>query len=252
MQGKRDFLMKTCENIGLLAANTSRTRAYLAAFKRSKLIPSFAVIYETKSEKQKLGQADVSDSQYDYLVAEDDPTYQLDIDYVNSIESMIESLGIEYVKVLTDNINSTLIMKEIQASDCHTFIYSGYGGQLVSDGLLELGVNFLHVHGGFLPDFPGSTANYYSILSNQNIGASAIFLTNKLDAGPLLNRQVFDTPKSKSLLDHKFDGCARAEVLISTLKDYEKSGSWNIIDSGLMTRPFFVIHPVLKHIAILS
>ena len=52
-------------------------------------------------------------------------------------------------------------------------------------------MKFLHIHGGYVPAFKGSTTNYYSLLAEGQLGASAIFLTEDLDSGPKLHRQKF-------------------------------------------------------------
>ena len=52
--------------------------------------------------------------------------------------------------------------------------------EFVTDRLLDslnIEKKFLHVHGGYLPDYKGSTTNYYSLINENTIGASAIFLT---------------------------------------------------------------------------
>ena len=59
--------------------------------------------------------------------------------------------------------------------NCEVIIYSGYGGGIIGKRLLGIDKKFLHVHGGYLPDYPGSTTNYFSILKEDKVGASAIF-----------------------------------------------------------------------------
>ena len=48
---------------------------------------------------------------------------------------------------------------------------------LLKEKILDTGKKFLHIHGGYLPDYKGSTTNYYSLINENTIGASAIFLT---------------------------------------------------------------------------
>ena len=45
------------DNIGLIAANTSRSRAYLAALERNNLLPSWCLLLDDESQKTKIGQA---------------------------------------------------------------------------------------------------------------------------------------------------------------------------------------------------
>ena len=94
------------------------------------------------------------------------------------------------------NINSDEIIKIIESRLEQVFIFSGYGGVLLEDRILDTGKKFLHVHGGYLPDYKGSTTNYYSLIDENTIGASAIFLTKEIDCGPILLRKKFLPPKS--------------------------------------------------------
>ena len=111
---------------------------------------------------------------------------------------------------------------------------------------------FLHVHGGFLPDYKGSTTNYYSLIDENTIGASSIFLNEDIDSGPLLIRKKFKPPKDKMQLDHLYDSEARAEVLIETLRNYVESEIFETNKNIENGETYFIIHPVLKHISILS
>ena len=56
-----------------------------------------------------------------------------------------------------------------------------------------------------------------------------------------------------SEIDHISDSEVRANTLVETLKNYSKSGTWNYeLEDNSGGETFFVIHPVLKHIAILG
>ena len=58
---------------------------------------------------------------------------------------------------------------------------------------------------------------------------------------------------SKILIDHVYDSYFRAIVLIKTLKLLNKNSSHlPIIKNNLKYNPYFIIHPVLKHLSILS
>jgi len=54
-------------------------------------------------------------------------------------------------------------------------------------------------------------------------------------------------------IDHSTDSEARAEVLIECLQNYVHSGSWEYeLENNLGGETFYIIHPVLKHLAILG
>jgi methionyl-tRNA formyltransferase len=78
-------------------------------------------------------------------------------------------------------------------------------------------------------------------------------LNEEIDSGPVLLRRKFPPPANRQAIDHIYDSAARAKVLIQTLQDYVKSGSWHFefpVNAGGET--YYIIHPVLKHIAILE
>ena len=124
---------------------------------------------------------------------------------------------------------------------------------MLKDKILDAGKKFLHIHGGYLPDYKGSTTNYYSLIDENTIGASAIFLTKEIDCGPILLRKKFSPPKDRTEIDHNSDSEARAKVLIECLQNYVNSGSWEYeLENNHGGETFYIIHPVLKHLAILS
>ena len=61
-------------------------------------------------------------------------------------------------------MNDRETIEVIKNTDEQTLIYSGYGGTLLRAEVLGTGKKFLHIHGGYIPDYKGSTTNYYSVL----------------------------------------------------------------------------------------
>ena len=122
---------------------------------------------------------------------------------------------------------------------------------MLRKSLIDCGKKFLHVHGGYLPDFKGSTTNYYSLLVDRSVGASSIFLSADIDSGPILHRSKFSAPPSCMELDHIYDSAARAKVLVETLRDYQKNSKFCSLELDSEGKLYYIIHPVLKHIAIL-
>ena len=59
------------------------------------------------------------------------------------------------------------------------------------------------------------------------MGASAIFLTKKIDSGAILLRRKFTSPKNKLDIDYDFDSKIRAKLLIECLKNYKFTKNWN-------------------------
>lgn len=237
--------------LGLIAADTSRTRAYLEAIYKSGIRVDWCL--KLKSPIKALGQIDSKKqlpevNQYDYTCwpeARFDPTADLDQLLKRSCKTIILSDS--------HDINSDEVITAIEESPCKVIIYSGYGGSLLRAGILSTGKSFLHVHGGYLPDFKGSTTNYYSLIARHKIGASSIFLTPEIDGGPILLSEEFDPPVGLELMDHIFDNAARSRVLVKTLKKLKATGGPNSFssDKNCGGDTYYIIHPLLKHLAIL-
>jgi methionyl-tRNA formyltransferase len=170
-----------------------------------------------------------------------------------SLVEMLETACIPYEISPSMDINSSHVLSAIVQHPESVLIYSGFGGALLKKEILSSGRRFLHIHGGYLPDYKGSTTNYYSLIERDNMGASAIFLTEDIDSGPVLIRREFPSPEAKIDVDHIYDSAARAKVLVEVLRRYEKSQRWDVeLENSDDGQTYFVIHPVLKHIAILS
>ena len=167
------------------------------------------------------------------------------------VESMLNRLKINYKKLGVKSINNEYAIKAISERKESIFIYSGFGGTILKKKVFDTGKHFLHVHGGYLPYYRGSTTNYYSLINENKMGATAIFLNEKIDGGPIIKRSLFPAPLNKEKIDHLFDNAARSKVLIEALMDYISNGNnFLTINSQSKGEIFYIIHPVLKHIAI--
>lgn len=248
--------MNKLEDIGIILAHTARSRAYLSALIRNKIQPSFAFIL---GNQEITNQEDVS-SQISGLVDKkiSQPTVsdcwsELEFCETDSVVNQVQELGCEFEVLEIFDINDDQVIRYLQQRNEKVFIYSGYSGVILKNKVLQVGKTFLHVHGGYLPDFKGSTTNYYSILTNEFMGASAIFLNEQIDSGPILYKAKFPVPKDKIKIDTIYDSAARAKVLVDTLKIYLEKGAWELqVGGNNLGETFYIIHPVLKHIAIMA
>jgi len=132
-------------------------------------------------------------------------------------------------------------------------IYSGYGNQLVGTKLLEMEIPFLHIHPGWLPEYKGSTAFYYSWIKEQYCGVSAFYLRPGIDEGPIVLRKKYPLPQSGVDPDYIYDCAIRADTLIEVIRQIDRTGA---IPTGQtqteLGNTYYVIHPLLKHLARLS
>ena len=219
--------------VAMVAADTTRTKYYLRELIRNKFFPTYVLLLLNCDEKLLPGQ-DSSESERELV-------------------ELLKNAGIEYEISPNSDINSNEVLTIISNRVEPVFIFSGFGGVLLGDDILSIGKKFLHIHGGYLPDYKGSTTNYYSLINENTIGASSMFLTKEIDCGPVLLRKKFSPPKNRTEIDHIYDSEARAKVLIETLEYYVESGSFNFeLENNKGGETFYIIHPVLKHLSILQ
>jgi methionyl-tRNA formyltransferase len=219
--------------IGIILSDTSRSKCYLKALIKNKLIPNYALILLNKKNTIIAGQKKITSKK--------------------EIISLLKKANINFKTINSHNINDNKVIKLIKNRSEKVFIFSGYGGRLLNEKILDIGKKFLHVHGGYLPDYKGSTTNYYSLICENKMGASAIFLTKNIDSGPLLLRKKFSAPNNRELIDHKYDAEVRAKVLVNCLKNYILFRSWKFSKKkNLGGEMYYIIHPVLKHLAIIG
>ena len=217
----------------MVAADTTRTKYYLTELIRNKFFPTYVLLLLNRDVKLLPGQ-DSDESERELV-------------------ELLKNAGIEYQISPNSDINSNEVLTIISNRVELVFIFSGFGGVLLGDNILSSGKNFLHIHGGYLPDYKGSTTNYYSLINENTIGASSMFLSKEIDCGPILLRRKFSPPKNRTEIDHIYDSEVRAKVLIETLEYYVESGSFNFeLENNQGGETFYIIHPVLKHLSILK
>lgn len=162
--------------------------------------------------------------------------------------------GIPVRNVEAADVNSDEVLQRLTATDARLVIYAGIGGQIVQKRILEAGPRFLHMHAGWLPEYRGSTTIYYSLLNGESPGVSAIFLDVGIDTGPILKRQTYPIPPAWMDVDLIYDGAIRANLLCQVMAQYQAQGQVvpeDTQDPEIGTT-YYVIHPILKHIALLS
>jgi methionyl-tRNA formyltransferase len=242
-------------DIGMIAGDTSRSRAYLQALVRNEMLPDYVLVLEHATDKPLPGQLDKSQSDRanEQAVEVDECWSEAHFDSAQPIKALLDEHGISYEVSASKDINDPSVIEAIRRRTEKTFIYSGFGGTLLRKDVLSIGKRFLHVHGGYLPDYKGSTTNYYSLIVENQLGASAIFLSEEIDCGPVLLRRKFPSPANRQAIDYIYDSGARAKVLVETLQNYLKCGGWEFeLPDNTGGETYYIIHPVLKHIAILD
>ncbi|MEZ5659098.1 MAG: hypothetical protein R3E83_11380 [Burkholderiaceae bacterium] len=151
------------------------------------------------------------------------------------------------------SINAPEVVAALAAADADLAVFCGRGGEIVSPQVLDAAPPMLHCHPGRLPAERGSTTIYYSLLAGRRCAVSALLLAPEIDAGPVLATREYPRPGAGCDLDVLFDCAIRADMLRHMVERFAREGSLQGTAAGEGEGElFFVVHPVLKHIALLS
>lgn len=238
-------------SVGMIAADTLRSRAYLSALCRESMNPSHIIFLPLELRSP---QEFPNPKTLDQLRGYRGPLIkEANFDFDCDIRSFAIEHEIPFTEAESGDINHPSVIDLVASAAPTVFVYSGYGGVILHRAVLRSGKRFLHVHGGFVPEYRGSTTAYYSLLEEKSMGASAIFLTEQIDKGPVVARAKFPPPDPAEAIDLVFDSAARANLLVSVLQRYHQSGIFEEVDQIASEGfTYYVIHPFLKHVAMLG
>jgi methionyl-tRNA formyltransferase len=225
-----------------LAARTARSQSYAQAMARAGLVPDRVLIYgpagsgllgQTKDPIERTAASPIS------LPDLDEP-----------LDQTCAKAGWSTENFDGEDLNDAALLQRIGAIKPRLVVFSGYGGKLASRALLEI-APFLHAHAGWLPGYRGSTTLYYSWLIENSCAVTALLLAKELDAGPILLRRRYPPPANGVEVDYLYDSAIRADLLAEVLSSYARTG--NLPASELpepgIGRMYFIIHPLLRHLA---
>jgi len=220
-----------------LFSENYRSRAYAQFFMQSGFVPDQIICIGDENQSSPLPLKDV------YLDPYSGYSFRPEEKVGNTFRG-IRQINREFTDVGINSRNFSEAAKKLGITKA---VYSGRSGVLIAAGTLEQVTEIVHVHGGYLPEFRGSTTCYFSILAENTIGASSIVLNSDIDQGDVLIRQKFK-PVSGINVDYVLDPLTRANVLISTLRTLLSHKRQDITlrqnpDIGVT---YQVIHPVLK------
>jgi len=230
--------------ISILLLPSMRSLAYLHVFHELGVLPESCILmkgniphYSEIMRENEVHQYDqlffnVKLKMDDYLSAQHIPTYRVD----------------------TDNVNANEVLAEVRRSPSHILIYTG--GGILKKNILDLGKQFIHIHPGITPEYRGSTCFYYSLLNGNTVGATAFVMDRGIDTGAVIVQQEFSVnyavrQNQPLFMDYILDSFIRASVLKIALEIYMNKGSLvGHPTTGTLPPPYYVMHPVLRHLAI--
>ena len=224
--------MKLLNKFIFLGAPTIRTKCYLYYLKKYDLLPQKIYILDSQEQKVCISKSN-----------------KLEFDPQISFKNLIKNIKSEVIYINSD-VNKINIKSFFQSEKNKYIIYSGLPGVILNKKFFKEQPRILHVHGGLLPKYKGSTTFYFSILEEDKIGMSSILLDSEIDTGQIIIRKNFNLEYGVDI-DYILDPYLRAKVLIQTIKKIilnKKKLQTKIKNNS--SEPYFVIHPVLKFFAL--
>jgi len=223
--------------IGIILTPDIRSQAYIQKAIRNKIIFN-EILFMNDTRPQKIFEGNEIDIGKKY-----------GFDVSCSVKDFLDENHLEYHEFDFVDINHHKLIDFLHNSTTDYFIFTG-GGILKND-ILRCGPKFIHFHPGIVPDYKGSTCFYYSFINEDKCGVTAFLMNEGIDTGDIILQKEFPKP-DHIYIDNIFDAHIRSETLLELLETdliEQKNYTKQVPEEG---ETYFVIHPVLKHIAILS
>lgn len=170
-------------------------------------------------------------------------------DISKSVKNILIEKKLKFVEFPFNDINHPELINAVKNSKIDYFIFAG--GGILKQQILSSKAKFVHFHPGIVPEYKGSTCFYYSIINENNCGVTAFVMNEGIDTGDIIHQRIFQKP-NHIFIDDVYDPHIRSETMIDILekkilvdKKFKKQNTKT-------ENTFFIIHPVLKHLAILS
>lgn len=222
--------------VGIILTNDERSRAYLQKMKKQKIVLDNYVLMNN-DDKKGFSEEIINISK------------QFGFDISETTRNTLLNNNIPFKEFNFLDINHLSLIEFLKENFCDYYIFTG--GGILKKNILSLPIKFIHLHPGIVPFYRGSTCFYYSIINEQKAGVTAFIMDKNLDTGQIIYQKKFDKPNHQ-FVDEVYDPYIRSETLIDVLQNQilvKKNFKDQDFKNG---ETYFIIHPVLKHIAILS
>ena len=231
--------MKKLNNLAFLCAKNSRSIAYFDILKKNNVLPSTIILLDVKKN-------------YKHLKIKKNKFFNYNFD----IEYFALKNKINLIKIKNAKINDPRCLQVTKNLKEKFIIYAANYGDILAEEYFTFKKKFIHVHPGKLPTYKGSTTYYYEILKKNSISYSVIFQNSKIDNGGIIYSCTYNLKKikvEKHKLDHVYDPYLRSIVLLNVILKLKKLKKLNSKKQAQKnSKTYYIIHPVLKHISILS
>lgn len=237
-------------DIGMILAPTVRSNIYLQLLLLNNIKPSSIILLGNSNKNLNVIPGQLPEDVKYYLEEKFDLSKYFNPNI--KIIDLINEYNIEVHKLDSTDINSLECIDVLKNHVEKYFIYSGFGGALLREKILSIGKKFLHMHAGSVPNYRGSTTTYYHLLDGNQCYVSAFFLEKDIDTGPVIKIKAFPKPENGELIDYIYDPFIRAQLMVEVIQEYIVFKDFSAVYTEEKEETYFIIHPVLKHLAILS
>jgi methionyl-tRNA formyltransferase len=233
------------DDLVFLAAFTPRSKAYAQAMDQAGIYPQKVITFGDQSNDKPASHVNNAHGNVD---CDGEPLFLPDMSM--TLNQTLTRFPSNILHIDAAYVDDPKLRPHILADSNLAIIYSGYGGQIVGADTLGVAAPFIHMHCGWLPDFRGSTTIYYSWLAGEKTGVTSIQLDPQIDTGSILAKRQYPNPPVGIDIDHVYDGALRADMLIRVLREIAEKGALPVGDSqNTDGTTYYVMHPVLRHIA---
>ena len=222
--------------IDIILTPDTRSKAYITKIIKNKIKIDEIIFLDDQRKEKKFKKNIIEESK------------KCGFDISKSVKNIINENNLMVKKFNFVDINNTKLIKYIKKSGVEFFIFTG--GGILKEDILNCKSKFIHFHPGIVPKYRGSTCFYYSILKENNCGVTSFLMDKNLDTGDIIYQKKFKKP-SHEFIDDVYDAHIRSETMLDVLnkKLLNKKKFRKQSKEG---DTYYIIHPILKHIAILS
>lgn len=235
--------MKKLDDIAIVLSDNPRAKAYLKSMACIGALPSKALILKNNKVAKKIQAVKTSL-----------------FDNESSVVEILKGYSIDFISCDSSTINDDKVIAELKNFKQSFVIFAGNPGNILSSKCFSINKKFIHIHPGKLPEQRGSTVFYYSILDDNSVSMSAIFMDPKIDAGEIIDQITFNLSEEgfdladKTNFDNVVEPYMRSILLKNIIKKYIDDGFFNSTPQDAHSGDFdyYIIHPLLRHLAILK
>jgi methionyl-tRNA formyltransferase len=219
--------------IGIILTPDERSKAYLSKIISNKIKLDKIIFMNNNSDKKFSEQISKISKNYGFEISK-------------SVKEILIENKLNFDEFDFVDINSKILINFLKKLKLNYIIFTG--GGILKKEILSINSKFIHLHPGITPFYKGSTCFYYSILNDSKCGVTAFIMDEKLDTGDIIYQKEFSKPNHE-FIDDVYDPHIRSELLIELFKKrlLENHFEKNKLSGG---ETFYIIHPILKHIAI--